>query len=99
MVGNMEEAMEKEEKATKNKPGYDYTYGYMPVTYTDPINMKYIAKTHKDIKNGKDICLLPNAHEGIIRGSELRAWGLDPNELLIKGSTDKKLIEMIDRIL
>lgn len=92
--------MVNEEKATKSKRKWPLGPP-KPITVddTDPINYKYVVETQQNIKNGKSIYLMPKSQKGLIKGSELKAWGLDPDDLLVKGSTDKKLMEIMERIL
>ena len=100
MAENMDEEMANEEKVIKNKRKWP-TAPPAPITVddTDPINCYYIAETQKAIRDCKDIYLMPKSQRGLIRGSELKAWGLDTIDSLIAGSNDKKLIEMMERIL
>lgn len=93
--------MANEEKVIKNKQKWPTKPLTRPITVddTDPINYDYVVKTQQDIRNGKGIYLLPKSKKGFIQGSELKAWGLDPDDLMIKGSADKSLMKLMEKIL
>lgn len=92
--------MANEEKDIKNKVKWPTKPNkVITIDDTDPIDYNYVVKTQRDIRNGKGIYLLPKSKQGYIRGSELKAWGLDPNDLMIKESTDKDILKLMERIL
>lgn len=84
MVRSTVEVMAKEEKGSKNNLATDFNKKW------GTVSKKHYYDTQEAIRNGEDISLLSNRKASqkekqtdIIKGAEIKEWGLDINSLLV----------------
>ena len=84
MARSMVEVMAKEVKGSKNNLATDFNKKW------GTVSKKHYYDTQEAIKNGEDVSLLSNRKASqkekqtdIIKGAEIKEWGLDINSLLV----------------